>query len=141
MSKEPEETDEREVGWFRERMRELRRQRETSAPSFGQTWRAVRAREAAEENALVLPWGRFAVASAVAIAVAIFVVFYTASDRPHRWQQERDFANRERDLTKLERQLERDFAKLDGLLITYWEAPSDELFSLGSPAETPTRDE
>jgi hypothetical protein len=101
----------------------MRRRREASTPAFEQIWRAARAQQTSAEAKLAWPWWKLAGASAVAALLAVFIAFYTASERKHRRQQERDFAT------------------LDGILITYWQAPSDDLLSMGSRAEFSTKDE
>jgi hypothetical protein len=54
---------------------------------------------------------------------AVFLVsvaaFHTASERNHQ------------------RQREREFAAVDGILITYWQAPSDDLLGAGDEAYLP----
>lgn len=112
-----------EAQWLREEMQELRRRREASAASFERVWRAARERHAALHAKPVWPSLALAGASCAAVAAAAIFAFHSAAERKHS------------------RQREREFAAVDGVLMTYWQAPSDGLLPVHNESELPHLDE
>ena len=96
---------------MRERMQTLRQRRDASAPAFEDVWRSARSRNSAPEKAAPWPWWRLAAAPLAATIVIAVASIWTFSAREHH------------------RRMEREFAAVDGALITYWQAPSDALLS------------
>ena len=110
-------SDDHEAQWLRDRMQELRQRRNASAPTFEQVWGVAREQQASLEGKPVCPSWSFAAASIAAILLTASVAFHTAAEREHS------------------RQKEREFAAVDGVLITYWQAPSDDLLSIGNSTD------
>jgi hypothetical protein len=105
---------------MRERMQALRQRRDESTPAFEDVWRYARSQYATPENATSWAWWRLAGASlAVAVVIAGAGTWTLSARERHR-------------------RIEREFAAVDGALITYWQAPSDALLSSSNgpdPAE------
>ena len=112
-----------ESRWLRDRMQRLRQRRNISTTAFERLWGAAQARQASFEAKPAGPSWRFAAASVAAILLAVGIAFHTAAERKHSRQQEREFA------------------AVDGVLMTYWQAPSDDLLPLSNGTELPHRDE
>ena len=106
-------SDDHESDWLRHQMRRLRQRRNASATPFHQVWNAARAQHLSSDAKLAWPWWRIAGASIAAVVVAAVATFHTATERMHS------------------RQKEQEFATVDGILITYWQAPSDDLLPAG----------
>jgi hypothetical protein len=111
--------DEHESPWLQERMQELRERRDASAPAFERVWRAARVQCASEEGKVAWPVWRIAGVSVAAVVITIGAVFWTHAEREHH------------------RRIERDFAAVDGALLMYWQAPSDDLLPVGNWNESP----
>ena len=103
-------------------MDQMRERREQSIPSFDEMWRAAEGRRTGSDQRAAPRVGGLAFASlAMAFVLAVAAIGYWGFGS--RQQSER-------------RQLE--FAAMDGVLVTYWQAPSDALFetiSFTEPAE------
>jgi hypothetical protein len=106
-------SDDRDSAWLQDQMRRLRQRRNASAARFEQVWGAAQAQQVSLETKLAWPSWMIGSASIAAILLAAMVVFHTASERNHR------------------RQKEQEFATVDGILMTYWQAPSDEMLPAG----------
>lgn len=107
-----------ESRWLHERMQELRARRGASTPAFDKLWCAAHARNAsAEEKGAWPAWGLASLSAAVIVVAA--TLFWTASAREHS------------------RRMERDFATVDGALLMYWQAPSDDILPVGNWNESP----
>ena len=93
-------------------MQALRRRRDASAPAFEDVWGSARSRCAAAEEETAWPWWRLTATSLAAVLVlaGAGVWTFSARERHHR-------------------RVEREFAAVDGALLTYWQAPSDALLS------------
>jgi len=116
-------SDDHESQWLRDRMKKLRQRRNMSGAAFERIWSAAQAQQASLETAPAAPAWKFATASLAAILLAVGFAFHTAAERKHRRQQEREFA------------------AVDGALMTYWQAPSDDLLPISNGTELPNRDE
>ena len=116
-------SSDQESPWLRERMQQLRERRNGLATPFERVWGAARAQQASLEAKPMWPVWRLAAVSVIAALLASATVFHTAEERKHR------------------RQKEREFAAVDGVLMTYWQAPSDDLLPTGKTTELPNRDE
>lgn len=112
-----------EEQWLRERMQQLRQRREASATSFERVWGAARARRVAVDAKPA--WSSMALvgASFAAVLLTSVLVFHTAAERKQR------------------REKEREFAAVDGVLMTYWQAPSDDLLPVHNGSDLPNGDE
>lgn len=99
--------------WFRDRMKELRQHEIGSAPSFDQVRRRARAQRASPLRSMPLAW-RLACASSMALLVLIAAFSWSTV---HRQRAAR---------------IERDYAEMEGVLLTNWQAPSDTLFPTGN---------
>jgi hypothetical protein len=99
--------------WLRDQMRRLRQRRDASSTRFEQFWDAAQAQQVSSETKLACPSWIIGSASIATILLAALVAFHTASERKHS------------------RQKEQEFATLDGILMTYWQAPSDEMLPAG----------
>jgi hypothetical protein len=111
-------SDKDESRWLTERMQQMRERRERSAPAFAKTWRAAKERSSAGPR--VSPRLRGLAFASVALVVAASAGYWS--------------------FTKVQqsRRMERDYAALEGALLTYWQAPSDALFDSppsGEPAQ------
>jgi hypothetical protein len=98
--------------WLRDRMRELRQQATDSAPPFDRVWRRALAQRAAPLKSVLSGW-RLAGASIAALLVMLAAISWST-------------ARRERTA-----RMEREYAEMEGVLMTYWQAPSDTLFPTG----------
>ena len=116
-------SNDHDVQWLREHMRELRQRREASATSFERVWGAARRRRAALEAKPAWPSLTLVGASFAALFLAAVLTLHIVADRRH---------NRER---------EREFAAVDGVLMTYWQAPSDDLLPGHDKSDLSHRDE
>lgn len=114
-------TDESDGKWLRDRMQKLRASRDASAPAFEQIWRDARARHSTPKQRSAFPAWRLACASVAAVLALTTVITWSSM------QRERD------------RRMERDFAEVEGTLLTYWQAPSDTLFPTVGGNEAPER--
>src|SRR4051794_10913485 len=94
--------------WLRERMQELRRRAVGSAPSFDRVWRRALTPRASPLQSMWSGW-RLAGASTAALLVMLAAFSWST-------------AHRERSA-----RLEREYAEMEGSLLTYWQAPSDTL--------------
>jgi len=113
--------DESDGKWLRDRMQKLRASRDASAPAFEQVWRGARARQMAPRQRSAFPAWRLASVSAAALLVLATAITFSSV------QRERN------------RRMERDFAEVEGTLLTYWQAPSDSLFPTADGNEPPER--
>jgi len=111
--------DENESPWLQERMQELRERRHASAPTFEKVWRAARARTSEVVEKAVWPTWRLAAVSFATIAVAASAIMWKHSERENH------------------RRIERDFAAVDGALLTYWQGPTDDLLPIGNWDDSP----
>ena len=116
-------SSDQESPWLRERMQQLRERRNGLTTPFERLWDAALTQQAALETKPMRPVWRLAAVSVVVVFLASVTVFHRAAERKHR------------------RQTEREFAAVDGVLMTYWQAPSDDLFPAGKTTELPDRDE
>src|SRR4051812_9214846 len=116
----PAMNDESDEKWLRERMQKMRATRDASAPAFEQVWRDARARTTPQQR-IAFPAWRLAWASAAVLVVLATSITWSSM------QRERN------------RRMERDFAEVEGTLLTYWQAPSDTLFPTAGGNEAPER--
>lgn len=116
-------SNDHESQWLRERMQRLRPRRNASVTAFEKIWGAAQAEQVSLEVKPVSPAWRLATASLAAILLAAALAFHAVAERKHNRQQEREFA------------------AVDGVLMTYWQAPSDELLPVGNATDLPNRDE
>lgn len=107
--------------WLRDGMQKLRASRDASAPAFGQVWHGAHARRTLPKQSLAFPAWRLAGASAVALLALATVITWSSAQREHH------------------RRVERDYAEVEGTLLTYWQAPSDTLFPTTGGNENPER--
>jgi len=98
--------------WLRERIQDLRQRATGAAPPFDRVWRRALARRAAPLES-ILPGWRLACASTAALLVLIAAFSWSNAQR------------------KRTAHVEREYAEMEGVLMTYWEAPSDTLFPTG----------
>jgi len=112
-----------ESPWLRDRMQQLRERRNGSVIAFERVWGAARAQQTSLETKSDWPAWRFATATVAGILLAAAIVFHIAGDRKQR------------------REKEQEFAAVDGVLMTYWQAPSDDLLPVSNATELPKRDE
>jgi hypothetical protein len=116
-------SNEHDGQWLRERMQQLRERRDASAPAFERLWGAARVRRAASDAKSAWPAWTLAGASFAAALLTAILAFHTAAERKHSRQQEREFA------------------AVDGVLMTYWQAPSDDLLPISNGSDLPKQDE
>jgi hypothetical protein len=109
---------EHEDQWLRRRMQRMRACQEQSLPAFAEVWRAVEWRRASFRQEAIPRSRRWALARAALVPLAA-AVGYVSFDQ---WRENR--------------RVERDFAALEGALLTYWQPPSDALFETVSWHET-----
>lgn len=101
-----------ESKWLRERMALLRHRRNASVVEFDQIWRAARKEQSTRQMDRAWPWWKLAGATFAAFVVIGMSVLQTRSrieDSRHK---------------------EQEFATVDGILMTNWQAPSDDLIRL-----------
>ena len=98
--------------WLRERMQELRQRATGAAPPFDRVWRRALAQRAAPVESKRPAW-RFACAFTAALLVLIAAFSWSNAQR------------------KRTARVEREYAEMEGVLMTYWQAPSDTLFPTG----------
>jgi len=109
-----------EERWMENRMQRMRERRERSLPAFAQVWRSAEARRSVSRQHIPAHWRRLAFASATVVFAAAIAGYWSLT----KGQQSR--------------RVERDFARVEGALLTYWQAPTDVLFdtvSWNEPAE------
>jgi len=115
-------SNDKESLWMRTRMDRMREHRNQSIPAFIEVWRAAKHRRKGWDQDHSPRVRGLAFASlAMTFVLAVAVIGYWGSGR----RQQND-----------KRQLE--FTAVDGVLVTYWQAPSDALFETVSwtePAE------
>jgi len=99
--------------WCRDCMQELRQHEIGSAPSFDQVRRRARAQRASLPGSMPPAWG-LACASTMALLVLIAAFSWSTV---HRERAAR---------------IEREYAEMEGVLLTNWQAPSDTLFPTGN---------
>jgi hypothetical protein len=112
-------SNDHEEQWLRERMQQLRQRRNASVTSFERVWGAARVRRVAVDAKPAALAG----ASLAAVLLTSVLVFHTAAER------------------KQSREKEREFAAVDGVLMTYWQAPSDDLLPVHNGSDSPHGDE
>ena len=105
-----------ETHWLKTRMDRMRERRERCIPSFEQTWRAAEARPA--KRGVPVLFGNLLLPSAAVVLAAVATGFWGFA----RWQHSQ--------------RIERDFATVEGALVTYWQAPSDALLESVNGNET-----
>ena len=101
-----------ESKWLRDRMALLRRRRGASVVKFDQIWQAAQRERRARQMDREWPWWKLASASLAAFIIVAAFVLQTQSrieDSRHK---------------------EQEFATVDGILMTNWQAPSDDLIRL-----------
>lgn len=116
-------SNDHDAQWLKERMQQLRDRRDASAPAFERVWGAARVQRTASDAKPSWPSWALATASFAVILLTSVLVFHTAAERKH---------SRER---------EQEFATVDGVLMTYWQAPSDDLLPVHNGSDLPNRDE
>jgi len=113
--------DESDEKWLRDRMQNMRAGRDASAPAFEQVWRGARSRRTVPKQALAFPAWRLVCASVAALLALATAITWSTVQREHN------------------RRVERDFAEVEGTLLTYWQAPSDTLFPTTDRNQAPER--
>jgi len=116
-------SNDQEDQWLREQMQELRQRRQASGPAFERVWGVARVQRAALDAKPAWPSWTLAGASFAAVLLTTVLAFHTAAERKHS------------------REKEREFAAVDGVLMTYWQAPSDDLLPVRNGSDLPNRDE
>jgi hypothetical protein len=101
-------SSENEDRWMQCRMQRMRERRERSLPAFQQLWRS--AQSGRPTSTARLRSGRLVLTSITAVLVAAVTGYWSFT----QWQAHR--------------RMERDFAALEGTLLTHWQSPSDVLF-------------
>jgi hypothetical protein len=116
-------SNDHEAQWLREQMQELRQRRGASGPTFERVWGAARVRRVALEAKPAWPAWTLAASSFAAVLLTTLLALHIGAER------------------KRDRQQEREFATVDGVLMTYWQAPSDDLLPISNGPNLPNRDE
>ncbi|HSI12809.1 MAG TPA: hypothetical protein VK961_12240 [Chthoniobacter sp.] len=116
-------SNDHDAQWLRDRMQELGQRRQASATSFERVWGAARRCQAASDAKPGWPSLTLAGASFAVLFLAAVLTLHIVAERRH------------------DREREREFAAVDGVLMTYWQAPSDDLLPVRHDSDLPHRDE
>lgn len=103
-----------EALWIKDRMQQMREHREHLMPAFEQIWNAAQVRRTASTQPAPMYFQRLALVSAAVALMAAILGYWSFT----HWQQSR--------------RIERDYTAVEGVLLTYWQAPSDALLEPAS---------